>query len=1018
MPRYAPLPSVTIDPRNETNLVQQAAQVVYDASNRTLNDFSAGNPLAALLEGQAFAQGELLFWANQLPEKILIEWIGPFLGAMRRLGTPSVAQLLITITPQNTATVIPSGTVFSTNSQLSGGQSYEFISYEELTIPAGETQGRTPVYSKFVGNTYNVPANSITGSSSLSRVAISITNPKAAVGGSDVETYQQVKERFFTLIRRRNLVSETDWQDFFIDLYGVGTITSVQPNRSSKYGYNYNTDYASPNGQVSFFVLGPNGVELSGEQLKAGQNAIKFLVPIENQGHLFPITLSQVQYNLTVEVNPNGTYGSNFRQSSLNFRNFLFQVLQPGVTFPPTINPTVSDVDAAFYSYFPSDTRFIDPHIVQSSAYNTPNNLGTYSATYSKIYNFSPSNNLILKDDLVELNSPNPSFYPVLEDFTPYSIGKFDQTIYGNLKLVQIKTLSSGYFNLGDVVYYDGAANIGQKGIHVVLENITLTTSESILSAITVGKISGVKTYSPWVTNTNYQYLDIVEYDYQDGDFIPAYPSDVPLNNRPGALVWLIAKDFVLGVPTNDVIGAQNAAKLGAPVSPSELIPQNSYTAGEWVFTPQVGSGPNQEIDHNYHYVDLTKGVVVKYAYVVSTFTYEPNSEKISNYFDSLVDNGTLKEVVVFDGNLGLPVYKYKPRFKGGQYLEYRESSNAAPNYYIASQFFTPDSTDINVLTSKGVVIELAPTPELKQQFSTELKKGFSGQIGKLLISYAGDDYVDGVYTNVPLEGGDGILGTADITISNGAAVYVTVNNRGQSYRAMDYLTVDNANLGGTGENLTILVSSINPPEENPLTIPTRMFTFFKGDITFFRNGSDVKAYIATSSVTPIFDFEVYHSNKVFIESSVYGSYDASFEYSIPFNNPAYADFAEDIIVDSNGSNFYRVMRAFSPLANVVNTSGLTQANTSRYEEFTGNLLKIVMAYVCEEPILPQFNQETSALKLGNCQITIIPRSSTQRISYLWEASESFAQPPELSWYTGIVTNLSPPDYGQGTLAL
>jgi hypothetical protein len=58
MPRYAPLPSVDLDPRNEAAIVQAASQRVYQASGQTLNDFSAGNPLAALLEGQAFAQGE------------------------------------------------------------------------------------------------------------------------------------------------------------------------------------------------------------------------------------------------------------------------------------------------------------------------------------------------------------------------------------------------------------------------------------------------------------------------------------------------------------------------------------------------------------------------------------------------------------------------------------------------------------------------------------------------------------------------------------------------------------------------------------------------------------------------------------------------------------------------------------------------------------------------------------------------------------------------------------------------
>ena len=79
MPRYSPLPSVNLDPRNEAALVQAATQRVYEASGQTLNDFSAGNPLAALLEGLSFAQGEFLFWANLLPPSM------PEISLRRRL---------------------------------------------------------------------------------------------------------------------------------------------------------------------------------------------------------------------------------------------------------------------------------------------------------------------------------------------------------------------------------------------------------------------------------------------------------------------------------------------------------------------------------------------------------------------------------------------------------------------------------------------------------------------------------------------------------------------------------------------------------------------------------------------------------------------------------------------------------------------------------------------------------------------------------------------------------------------
>jgi hypothetical protein len=441
MARYAPLPSVSLDPRNEAEIVQAASQRVYQASGQTLNDFSAGNPLAALLEGQAFAQGEFLFWANQLPQSILIEWLGPFLGAMRRLGTPAVARLTLTVPPSNTVTTIPAGTAFTTDANLTGGESFTFITDAEVSIPPGENVAYATAASQYVGAIYNSPANSITGTSAINVNGLTATNAQPATGGSDVETYQEVQERFFTLIRRRNPVSAEDWQDFFTDFYGVGTQTSVQPNRPNQGTYNYVTDYLKPNGQVSFFVLGPDGVELNKAQLERGQNVVNYSVPIENQGHLYPITLSQVQYDLTVEVDANGAFGENLKDSSLNFRDRIFEVLRPGNVFPATVDPTVSDVDAAFYSTFPTSTRFVDPHIKVSAAYNTPPLLEPAAATYTNVYTFEPTGSLLTLNDLVETTLPVPIYYPVLADFTPYSIDKKDQTIYGNLALQQIQFL-------------------------------------------------------------------------------------------------------------------------------------------------------------------------------------------------------------------------------------------------------------------------------------------------------------------------------------------------------------------------------------------------------------------------------------------------------------------------------------------------------------------------------------------------------------------------------------------------
>lgn len=940
MPRYSPLPSVSIDPRNEAQLVQDASQVVYDASNQTLNDFSSGNPLAALIEGQAFAQGEFLYWANQLPQKILIEWIGPFLGAMRRLGTPATARLLVSVPPQTVTITIPEGTSFIADANLTGGEAITFVTDQVLIIPPGETSAYVSVFSQFVGAQYNVPANTITGVSAINVDGLSATNPDPAVGGSDVETFSEVQERFFTLIRRRNPVSAEDWGDFFEDLYGTGTQTSVQPNRTTDVDYNYLTDYILPNGQVSFFVLGPNGVELTPEQITRGQNVINFSLPVQGQGHLYPITLSQVQYNIKLTVDANGSFGSNLRDTSLNFRDRLFQVLQPGNVFPASLDPSVGDVNSALYATFDEAIRFSDPVIETASAYNTPSQLAPRAATYTQVYEFEPREFLLNKNDLVTTTKPVQKFYPVLSSFTPTSSEKKDQTIYGNLQLTQIKLLSPGQFYQGDLAFW-AIEEGGDDDLHVVLQNVVLERPSDIVEAVLVGKISSAKAYSPWATGTSYVSSvggaynpDIVEYDYEPDEFFPTSPSIIPVSKRPGALAWIVNQDFVLNPSTNDLTGASTQGLIdSAEVVPSDFIPGNSYSAGTWVKTLQVGSGPNPEVDPFYYYVDVHAGAAVKYAYVEKTFTYRSENKTVSEYFDQLVEEGILKEVDVEVADISLPIFQYKPRFPVGQYLEYRSSSIDPPTYVIAATYFTPTSTDLQDLKDQGLVIELAVDAGEKETLASD--------------------------------------------ISTGA-----------------------------------------------VKTPVRMFTFFKGDRTYFRQNTKITSYTANSSVTPLFEFSIYLRNGVFSEtfeedvSEFYGQ-----DY-IPFFSPAYANFAEDTILAKDGKNLYRVMRAFTPSVLVTNWTEAEVVNTARIQEYQGNLLRYVREYSCDEDILSPLGKVTSAIKLGVAQITLIPKSvgqfsNAQPVSiFVWENSPSFVEVPQLSWYTGTAYPYAPPNYEGGTLSL
>jgi hypothetical protein len=329
----------------------------------------------------------------------------------------------------------------------------------------------------------------------------------------------------------------------------------------------------------------------------------------------------------------------------------------------------------------------------------------------------------------------------------------------------------------------------------------------------------------------------------------------------------------------------------------------------------------------------VQRGVVNKYAYVIEAFTYLPNGLRTSDYFDQLVEQEIVREIVVQNGDDGLPISKYKPRFPAGTYLDYRSNADAVPEFYIAAQYFTPTSISAQDLLNQGLIYPL---------------------------------YINSV----------------------------------------QYST---------------LILNL---EEKIVKKPTRMFRFFKGDRTFFRQGSKILSYRATTNVHPLFEFYIYLQNGIFEPDAVYLPGQVESATYIPYFDPAYTLYSEDTIISEDGRNLYRVMKAFTPNATVVNWTNTTVVNTARIEEFEGNLLRYVNLYVCEEDILSQLGRDISAIKLGVAQITIIPKNigrlsnSRQRVVYVWENTSTITETPQLSWYSGTTYNQDPPDYGEGTLRL
>ena len=84
-----------------------------------------------------------------------------------------------------------------------------------------------------------------------------------------------------------------------------------------------------------------------------------------------------------------------------------------------------------------------------------------------------------------------------------------------------------------------------------------------------------------------------------------------------------------------------------------------------------------------------------------------------------------------------------------------------------------------------------------------------SGGIGVADFGTPGSGYTEGSYNNVPVTGGSGSGATADLQWLSGSWASIIFQNGGTGYKVGDTVSVDTANVGGTGSGLTLVVSVI-----------------------------------------------------------------------------------------------------------------------------------------------------------------------------------------------------------------
>ena len=74
--------------------------------------------------------------------------------------------------------------------------------------------------------------------------------------------------------------------------------------------------------------------------------------------------------------------------------------------------------------------------------------------------------------------------------------------------------------------------------------------------------------------------------------------------------------------------------------------------------------------------------------------------------------------------------------------------------------------------------------------------------IGTIGTITPGSGYVNGSYGGVPLTGGSGTNGTANITVSGGIVSSVTILNPGVQFVVGDVLSAASATIGGSSSSL------------------------------------------------------------------------------------------------------------------------------------------------------------------------------------------------------------------------
>jgi hypothetical protein len=287
-----PLDSVLIDPRNEEELLEQAQLRVFNSSGGQLNDFSENSPVSALLQGQAFAGSEILYYANQLPLALVIDFL-KVTGTYRRLGTKAKVTLTFNLSsPQSVPFTILEG--FEV---LDESGNFSFFTDATLQIPAGLVSGSVTATAEDVGSQYNLPAYSLTGISQPLTFLSGVTNVEPSLGGTDEESIESTIERALKALRQDNLVSADDYENAAENILGEGSVCKaiglLAENRAT-----------TQLGAVHLFLLNADKQPANEAQLSQVKSDLETRIQLGTSLYVSPMELLNVSGELVARLVP------------------------------------------------------------------------------------------------------------------------------------------------------------------------------------------------------------------------------------------------------------------------------------------------------------------------------------------------------------------------------------------------------------------------------------------------------------------------------------------------------------------------------------------------------------------------------------------------------------------------------------------------------------------------------------------------------------------------------------------